>query len=256
MDCLFFSVWISCLCSLPLFLLGCLSFAYCVRSSLSLVDISVLPVINAVSVASQPVILQSVHGLPRPVELNMCAQKGFLYGVSAFGSAQKGFSCPKFRQFVPHFFLSCFYRFFVFRFWSFWNLWLYMLRMPILLCWSSYISTNCFWHFCAVSLLFLWLLLLLIFRFYSCAFQFFRKILLGFGLLLHCINLMTIFTYLMVGVRLSELFVLISWLTIIIHSMSFSYFILIIFSLFSLISTQMYVHTNSFLKCLWVVINS
>lgn len=39
MACFFFCVRIFCLCSLPLFLLGCLSFAYCVRSSLSLVDI-------------------------------------------------------------------------------------------------------------------------------------------------------------------------------------------------------------------------
>lgn len=34
---------------------GFLSFAYCVRNSLSLVDISVFPVINAVSIVSQPV---------------------------------------------------------------------------------------------------------------------------------------------------------------------------------------------------------
>lgn len=50
----FLCVWISCLHSSPLFLLGCLCFADYVLSSLSLVDISVFPVINVVSIVSQP----------------------------------------------------------------------------------------------------------------------------------------------------------------------------------------------------------
>ena len=50
----FLCVWISCLYSSPLFLLGCLCFAYYVRSSLSLEGISAFPVINVVSVVSQP----------------------------------------------------------------------------------------------------------------------------------------------------------------------------------------------------------
>lgn len=198
----FLCVWISCLYSSPLFLLGCLCFAYYVRSALSLVDISAFPVINVVSVVSQPdICVWNLFMVSFPTSAVL--QRASFTVSQALVLLRKAFPGPSSDN-LCHNFPPCFYRFFTSR------ILIYLTFIVALCCEAecqffcardSHLFSELFLKFLVSSVLLLWGWISGLF----CAFhmrlgnqlvRFFRKILLGFWLLLHWINLlMTVLSY-------------------------------------------------------------
>lgn len=131
----------------PLFLLGCLCFADYVRSSLSLVDISAFPVINVVSVVSQPdicvwnlfvVSFPTLHVLERAsftvLSLWFCLERLFPSLVQTICATS-----------FPHAFIDSLCP----EFWSIWHLLLCVLggRMPIYGVQDSHLFSKLFLKF-------------------------------------------------------------------------------------------------------------
>lgn len=139
----FLCVWIFRSCFLPLFLLGCLSFAYCVRSSLSLVDNPCISCNKCCKycLPACHLCLKSVYGVPpsprpphRTFPSYVIKRVSFMVSQSLI-LLRKSFPAPSSDN-LCHIFSLMFYRFLMFRFWPIWNLLLCMLwgKMPILLC--------------------------------------------------------------------------------------------------------------------------